>query len=76
MIQPFLPVYARKEDVHSLNYAEAEGDVSNSSDFLKYEMAVGMSSNARALTANLDALCASATWPGDGLKLLSYDPFI
>lgn len=39
-------------------------------------MAVGMSSNAKALTANLDALCASATWPGDGLKLLSYDPFI
>jgi hypothetical protein len=35
---------------------DAEGDVSNSNDFLKCSMAVGTSSKAKALTANLDAL--------------------
>lgn len=51
---------------NQIGFTLTSGEVSNSKDFLKYDMAVGMSSKASALTANLEALCASATWAGGG----------
>jgi len=63
-----MPDSLSKVNVYNIiPYHSVAEDVSNSSDFLKYEMAVGTSSKAKALTANLDALCASTTCPAEGL---------